>query len=468
MLCPRCNNQLEDEAAFCGVCGALIKPKHGGETMLEESGSLASRSPALLQGQALAPTRYPASRDPMRQLKSIMVPLEQAEQTSDHGDDGLSPSQRSTRNTPMPATLPRKLPPRKSQKLTSWLFIGLAIIALVGVIIGSILARSGPKATPSTPPTAVVAKGQVSFLDSPNDAPGATDALKITATSLSNPPDGSQYDAWLIDTADEQILPLGSLSKSDPTTFTLSFPNSSSQSHKNLIGAGDKIEVTQEQGDVTVPSGKVVLSAAFPPLAFLHIRHLLFQFPTTPGNVGLLTGLVNETQKVNALALLLQNNSSNAASVTCIAQAMVNVIEGNNGTHFRPLTPNCAHIVGSADIGDGFGILGNNGYINTTSAHAALAASQSDATDAIRLYAKDVETSTTSVKDMITQIDSDVLPLLTDPATAAQVSTIVSLSDRAYHGFDQNGDGKIDPVVGEAGALTAYTRGQLMATLALS
>jgi hypothetical protein len=118
-------------------------------------------------------------------------------------------------------------------------------------------------------------------------------------------------------------------------------------------------------------------------------------------------------------------------------------------------------------IGDGFGILGK-GYISTAASHAALAASQPDATDTIRQYAKDVETSTDSIKVVMTKIDEDALQLLTHPATTAQVSEIVSLSDHAYHGFDQSGDGKIGPVVGEAGALTAYTSGQRMAGLALS
>jgi len=33
---------------------------------------------------------------------------------------------------------------------------------------------------------------------------------------------------------------------------------------------------------------------------------------------------------------------------------------------------------------------------------------------------------------------------------------------------DANGDGQIDPVVGEAGALTAYLQGQLMSTISLA
>ena len=337
MLCPRCNNELEDESAFCGVCGALIKPKLAGETALEHPGALNASSPALEREPALAPTRYPMSRDPAQRLKPTMAAPGQAKQTSGYGDDEVSPDQQSVRNTPAPSMLPPMLSPRKGRKPASWLFIVSGIVAIVVIVIGILSAFLVPRTKSPTPATTVVAKGQVSFLDSPNTALGVTDALKITATGLSNPPDGSQYDAWLIDTADEQILPLGSLSKSDPTTFALSFPNANAPSHTNLIGAGNKIEVTQEQGNVPVPSGKVLLTATFPPLAFLHIRHLLFQFPTTPGNIALLTGLVNETQKVDALALLLQNSSSNKASVACIAQTMVNVIEGERGEKLSPI-----------------------------------------------------------------------------------------------------------------------------------
>ena len=447
MFCPRCNNLLEEQAAFCGECGALIKPKRDGETALEMPDST---SPSFHAGPE--PTVYAAPLASIQQHSSTMLAPEYRlpdERSASRGgvSDALLP------HTPFPH--------RKPQRNSSF-FVFLAIIVIVALVIGGIawfLARTGPTTT-----------AQVSFLDSQDGTPGTTNALKMTVTSLPNPPDGSEYDAWLIDTTNEQILSLGNLSKSDPTTFTLLYPNDSLQSRTNLVGAGNKIEVTQEQSKVTVPTGKVVLSATFPPLVLVHIRHLLFKFPTTPGNVGLLPGLVNEIQKINLLSRMLQSNatSSNTDSIDCIAQAIVNVIEGNKGTNFHPLAANCAHFgIGNAAIGDGFGILGN-GYIATAANHTALAASQSDTTDNIRLYAKDVQTSTASIKVLVTKIDNDALQLLTNPIATDQVAEMLSLSDHAYHGFDQNGNGKIEPIVGEAGALSAYTSGQRMAALTLS
>lgn len=463
MFCPRCNGPLEEGAAFCGVCGALIKPKSVGETVLEESELVSPNSRVVPD-----PTVYDAPEVPVRQL----VPTVLAPEYRSPDEQPVSP--RSKRGTPEPPMWPQMPSPGKKQKKISRFFVFLVSIAIVVVAIGSIslfLMRRGSGTTSPAPATTVVTKGQVSFLDSQNNAPGVTDALKITATNLPNPPDGSTYDAWLIDdSVGEQILPLGSLSKSDPNTFALAYPNADSPSLKmNLIGAGNRIEVTQEQGTMAAPAGKVVLSATFPPQAFVHIRHLLFKFPTTPGTVGLLPGLINETQKVNTLSQLLQNDAatSNTASVPCIAQAVVNVIEGDKGAHFQALPTSCKSVgIGSTLIGDGFGIMR---YITTITAHAALAASQSDATDTIRLYAKNVETSTASVTAVITQIDKDALQLLANPTSnASLISDMVSLSDRAYHGFDQNGNGEIEPIVGEAGVLTAYTNGQRMATLSLS
>jgi len=459
MLCPRCNNPLEEDAAFCGVCGALIKPKSEGETAFEESDSMSYETRAMPGATVYAD--HPGT--PRQIAPTILAPEYRLA-------DKQPVDQRNRRATLAPPVESLTPFPRKAQNKSTRLFVFLASIAVIVLAVGGIfLFLTSPRLGISA--TTAAAKGQVSFLDSQNSAPGVTDALKVTATNLPNPADGSRYDAWLIDAASEQILSLGSLSKSDSNTFALSYPNpnTSSATRTNLLGVGNKIEITQEQGEVTVPSGKAVLSATFPPQAFIHVRHLLFKFPTTPSGIGLLPGLVNETQKLSVLSQALQTNASNGSteSVLCVAQAMVNVAEGKNGTNFQPLAARCASLgVGSAVTGDGFGIMQ---YLSTTATHAALAASQSDTTDTIRLRAKEVTTSTTSIKAVVTQIDNYALQVLANPGTVANLAPdMASASYRAYHGFDQNGNGKIEPVVGEAGALTAYTSGQVMATLTLS
>ncbi len=245
------------------------------------------------------------------------------------------------------------------------------------------------------------------------------------------------------------------------------------QQGTNLLGAGNKLKITLEQGQVNLPTGKVVLSGTFPPKAFVHIRHLLFSFPTTPGKVGLLVGLRDQTQHLDAQALILQNavSAQNSQAITCAAQNIIDIIEGTNGSNYQPLADQCASQNITAAY-DGFGLLGSasdsqGGYIATAAAHASLAATQPDATDNIRIHAQHIEIAMTNIKGWVTTVDADAVALLSNPSNTAKVSEIVTLSDHAYHGVDINGDEQIDPVPGEAGAITAYIHGQLMAALPL-
>jgi len=58
--------------------------------------------------------------------------------------------------------------------------------------------------------------------------------------------------------------------------------------------------------------------------------------------------------------------------------------------------------------------------------------------------------------------------LLTNPNDAGKVREIVTLSDHVLNGVDINGNEIIDPIPGEAGAITGYVHGQLMAALPLT
>ncbi len=72
------------------------------------------------------------------------------------------------------------------------------------------------------------------------------------------------------------------------------------------------------------------------------------------------------------------------------------------------------------------------------------------------------------MKGWITTIDQDALALLNNPTNTAKVQEIVTLANHAFNGFDANGDGSVDPIPGEGGAVTANFHGQLMATLVLA
>jgi hypothetical protein len=344
--------------------------------------------------------------------------------------------------------------------------LAIAILLLVLLAGGTVLALTLLKSNPSGG-VAANASGQVTFFDGPNGT-GSTDALKIVVSGLSAPAAGSQYDVWLVDETGEHTTPLGILS-AQGNLFSLNFAGTGSdgQPGTNLLGSGNVVEITLEQGKVQLPTGKVLLSATFPPKAFVHIKHLLFSFPTTPAKIGLLVGLLNQTRLLNAQALALQSlaGNGNAAAITCIAQSIIDISEGEQGSHFQLPPPSCGS---SIPTGDGFGILGTNGYAATAATHASLAATQSDSTANIRLHASEVEAGTSNITGWVTTIDRDALQLLSNPGDIKSIQEIVALANHAFQGVDANGNGQIDPSDGEEGAATAYLRGQLMASLTLT
>ncbi len=93
--------------------------------------------------------------------------------------------------------------------------------------------------------------GQVIYFDSQNGPPGHTNALTIVAHGLDAPPAGFQYAAWLINNENEETVPLGTLAMKQQTfVLTYSGVSSKGQASTNLLAAGDKLEITLEQGAI--------------------------------------------------------------------------------------------------------------------------------------------------------------------------------------------------------------------------
>lgn len=441
MQCPHCNATVDDDTIFCGNCGRQITPLEPGQTVISYATQTDGSSAATEISR-----QYPPPSPMYRP----------------------SPAPQSQR--PAPAMSPPDLPPAKPRQVDTPPVqpqptsrpSNIRRIALIGILILVIIAGGTvgliTLLKKNNTPVVVTSHGtgQVTFFDSQNNI-GHTDALKIQISGLQAPPAGSQYVAWLVNTSSEQSISLGTLAAKNGQ-FSVNYGGDGHGT--NLLGAGNKLEITQEQGNVPLaPTGKVVLAGTFPPLAFVHIRHLLFSFPVTPNNIGLLVGLLNQTQLLNAQAVLLQSfvANKNQNAIGCIAQSIVDIAEGSQGQHYQALPATCAGQNITA-IGDGFGLLSTNGYIQRASQHASLAATQTDSTDNIRLFAGHVETAMSNINTLVTTIDQDALNLLNNPGNTAKVQEIATLANQVLNG---------NPTSGAAGATEAYMQGQMMATLPL-
>ncbi len=372
-------------------------------------------------------------------------------------------------NAPSPSLQAR---PRSANVGRIALIMALILLVAAAASIGAAVlikntntttGNSGTHPNPGNATLAVNASGIVAFTDQSGTS-SHSNVITLAVNSLLAPPAGFQYEAWLVDSASKHAIALGKLVAKNQS-FTLSYISNGI----NLIGAGDTIEITLEHGAVSLPTGKVLLSAAFPPQAFVYVRNLLVSFVTTTGRTGLLVGLLAESQTLNAVAQLLQNKTmqSNAAAVQCVAQNVLDIIEGKTGAHYKPLSAKCDALQISS-IGDGFGLLGPNGYIANAASEVSLAGSQGDATIDIRVHERHVSIVLADMQGWLATVQQDALTLLNTPNNSAKAQEIVTLADPSLHGVDINGDGSIDYVPGEAVATIAYIHGQYMAGLILA
>ena len=363
----------------------------------------------------------------------------------------------------------------------SWWFL-LLVLVLVPLITAGALFLANNHQTAATPPS-----GNLLFVDSASTPTGSDDGFRITASGLPALPSGSRYEVWFINQETEQIIALGQLVAGPNQTYQLAYTPGglNSKSAANVLSEGDMVEITQEQSNVVAPSGRMLLAVKFPPQSFVHIKHLLLSFPTTPGKIGLLVGVLHQTQLLTAQASALNTASSkgNTALVRCLAQSVIDISEGSTGEHYKPLSAGCKEL-GVTQAGDGFGLLspvqagapGSNGtsnsngsdyngesgaagYIKNAANHASLATATSDATEALREHARTVQVALADVSKSVTTADNAALALLTAPTDTTAVATIVKAAGAAYQGTGGSDAG---------GAIAAYLQGQLMATLSLT
>jgi serine/threonine protein kinase len=358
-------------------------------------------------------------------------------------------------------TAPR--PPRRPGRILLVTLLLLGIAATAGLALFVYL--GGP---PSQPTAKVV------FSEANGGRTGQTNALQITAQHLPNPPTGSVYDAWLIDTVTEKVLPLGALTP-DGQQYTVRF----SGSVGNLLAAGDIIEITQEQSAGSVPVGKVIARGAWPDAVLTHLRHVLTSFPSTPAKLALITGALTQSKLLSDHAQALRAAvGHDQTTMLCETQVMINLLEGQQGPEYQALTPACAARVALGQ-GDGYGLLGaspsgqygsdvKGGYIPGALEHTSLAATLPSTSAETKTHAQLVETALGNMQTWYIMLLRDLVGLQKTPGDTTKVAEIVTLSADAYTGVDANNNGQIEAIEGEGGAVTAYLEAQLMATLILA
>lgn len=468
MLCPDCQAPIDSDAVFCGHCGAALPPTSAGV-----SGSGAADEHAqprqgeqwhndivgdVLQQDTHNLSSVSTAQYPLTPIPANASPSALTDQIA--GQNNVSiPS--------LPASYLRK-ERTNSPSSTGRNLLSLAVIlALLGVGIAATVFTFWQnkslvyKATPAKSVAIPTMQGIVTFHDS---ASGMTNSLAISTQGL-NPLHNSKahYEAWIIDEDEVHIHSLGTLVKTG-TTYALTFVDSNT----NVLSLGNKIQVTLETAQTSLPTGRIMLSAQIPVAVMSHVDALLVSYPTTPHQVALLPGLRSQAQLISSESQKLSATNSQTAN-RCIAQNILTTLAGQRPTHEVVSAQRCS-AVHIPQVPLDLGLLGsnNNGYVDIVGVRASLASSQPDATNNVRQSAQHVMITTTNLQQWFTAIQQDATSLLQNPTQASTMRTITQLSAYALNGVDSNNDGKISPTAGEAGVTQAYLYGQSMATLTLT
>ncbi|GCF06757.1 hypothetical protein KDI_03210 [Dictyobacter arantiisoli] len=466
MLCPSCQAPVEADSVFCGHCGSPLPPLHLRDLGVSDDTRTIQRSNEAGNSTVSAENHQ---MSPMPHLPVAVFPLTPAPLRAISASSSTPEHDLSSHSSHPPRA---RFSKRTSHSSTGRNLVSVAIILVllgIGIAAGvlalwqnkNLISRMMPVKDSTALPQGI--SGRISFSGS-DAAILKTDSLAIHINGLHIPAGNAHYEAWMLDLQDEtRIQSLGPLIQTGEG-YTLNFTDPNG----NILKLGNRIEVSLETTHTTLPTGHVVLSATLPPLALVHIRHLLVSYPDTPHYIGLLDGLQSQAAVFYQQSQLL-GITHNKTNIQCIARNLITIIDGKLPTTDTPNARTC-NARQITQIAPDYGLLGtmNNGYVHMVGVHASLAATQADATDTIRHYAQQVILASDNLQGWYSILDQDAQSLLKNPDDPAKIHDITSLADHALNGFDANHDGNIAPQKNEAGVMQAYLYGQSMATMFLS
>ena len=315
--------------------------------------------------------------------------------------------------------------------------------------------------------TAATAVGLLRF----QDGTAPADQVTLSTSGMQPPPQGSQYEAWLIQDDGEQPISIGVIAFDQQNNGFLASVDGQGQ---NLIGKYRTLEITREPNPDPSPnsSNEVAFSVSLPPEGLKHVRHLLFSFDATPEKIGFIRGLEADTILLNESAqqMLTSFEAGDEAGIRSQAERMLNLIVGSQSENHKDWNAD-----GNVDDpGDGYGLLlngENQGYIQGTSIHADLSLNSPDATQNMLIHGKHVKDCAANLDVWTPQMRDQLTAILAIPFGSAELEGMireaVALADKIRNGIDINGNENVEPIPGEGGTVTAYEHAYYMADMVI-
>jgi hypothetical protein len=298
------------------------------------------------------------------------------------------------------------------------------------------------------------------------------DRITLTTSSLPVPKTGTHYEIWLLAEGGEFRRNVGILRMDDNGRGQLVFND---PAQENILSMFDQIEVTLEAVDnpnPPSPSGEVVASSVFPPLALIHVRHVLVSYHGAPDGEALIQGLWYSADYIDD-SIIDMEKAFEAGDEDLFRKKNEEIINQLVGRDNPELYRDWDADGAIDDPGDGFGLLENgngHGYIPQTISHAFFAADAPDATANIKLHSEHVRECVENMRVWSEQVLEMAL-LLQDMPFGAEMRPLILemrlLSEQVLSGVDANGNEIIEPIPGEGGGNTAYEHAYYMADMPL-
>ena len=370
-------------------------------------------------------------------------------------------------------------------RIASFTGIGLLLVALTALAIPRFTTFNQPTASATVTEQSTALQNTVQPATESNIAPpidvitpvgllrfqdgtAPADAVTISTSTMPLPPEGNQYEAWLIEDDSEGRISIGIIKFDQDNKGSLTFVDSGG---RNLLGIYNALEITIEPSPDPNPnsSNNIAFSMKLPEGGLTHVRHLLYSFGATPNQIGFIRGLDADTNLLTKLAtqVLASFQSGDDEDVLLQTENMLNLIVGSQSEDHKDWN-------GDGEIddpGDGYGLLlngSNLGYIQGSYTHADLAITSPDATENMLTHGEHVKISATNVSNWTAGLRAQLIDILQNPNSANReglVRQAVATANQIRVGVDLNGNESIEPIPGEGGALTAYEHAYYMADM---
>jgi serine/threonine-protein kinase len=401
--------------------------------------------------------------------------------------DPPSPRRSTTQTQPQPDPVPDRetgaaAAPRR-RTMVPWILASVVLFVLAALMLPQLFDASHGNAplTPEYYSMPGMGTSESNILPAGGTAPlgvlrfqdgtAPADQVTLSTDGMPQPAAGSQYEAWLIEDDAEQRVSVGFIQFDNDGKGSLTYVDPQG---RNLIGMYHGVEITVEPNpdDSPNPSNVIAYSATLPDEGFMHVRHLLYSFDATPGQIGFIDGLNTDTILLQQLAqeMLTAYQAGDEAKVRSLAEGMINVIVGKQGPDYQDWNQN-----GTVDDpGDGFGLLlngDNEGYIEGTKTHANLSRTSADATQNMQIHGEHVQISADNVGKWIPPLRDQLMLITKSPFDASMEGMIrnsVALANQIQNGVDVNGNEIIEPIPGEGGTQTAYEHAYYMADILIT